>query len=72
VLDYTPPSEAERILGAVRADLEAGTPVQMARTKLTNQGIDPEDARVIVAAAAGDDHRACAACDLTFISTVRR
>src|SRR5438045_828816 len=36
VLDYKPPTDAERLLIAVRADLESGTPLQMAQRKLIN------------------------------------
>jgi hypothetical protein len=72
VLDYKPPSDGERVLGAIRADLEAGTPLQMACTKLTNQGVDLEVAQQIVELAAGDDSRACPGCNLKFIQSVRR
>lgn len=72
VLDYEPPSVGERALQSVRADLEGGTPLQMARTKLANAGVEPELARRLVEAAAGGSTRVCVACDLTYIKGVPR
>jgi hypothetical protein len=72
VLDYKPPTDLERVLSSVRQDLESGTPVQMARIKLTNAGIEEELAGKLVAAAVGDVRRTCAGCKLDFVSSVRR
>jgi hypothetical protein len=72
VLDYVPPSQTERIVGAIRADLESGTPLQMARTKLTNANIEPAVAESLVAAAAGSAHQSCPGCKLSFVPTIQK
>ncbi|OWK41939.1 zinc-ribbon domain-containing protein [Fimbriiglobus ruber] len=72
VLNYKPPTKAELMLGSVRADLESGTPIQMARTKLLNAGNEPAVAEKLVAVAAGDHVKTCSTCDLTFVDTVSR
>ncbi|MBN9522750.1 zinc-ribbon domain-containing protein [bacterium] len=72
VLDYKPPSAAERMILSVRADLESGTPVEMTRTKLVNAGLQENTADEVVALAAGDDRLRCAACNLSFVRSVPR
>ncbi|MGL6075287.1 MAG: zinc-ribbon domain-containing protein [Fimbriiglobus sp.] len=72
VLDYKPPSEAEQMLYSIRADLESGTPVQMARTKLLNAGVKAELAEKLVTMAAGDERVHCEACKLSFVEGVAR
>lgn len=72
VLDYEPPSSGERALQSVRADLDGGTPLQMARTKLVNAGVEPEVAQRLVAAAAGEPTNVCVTCDLTYVKDVPR
>jgi hypothetical protein len=72
VLEYEPPSQAERVVGMIRTDLASGTPVQMARTKLTNAGVEAETAEKLVAAAAGDDLQTCTACNLNFVSSISK
>jgi hypothetical protein len=72
VLSYKPPSEVERILYSIRADLESGTPIQMALRKLVNAGAKEEVANKLVAAAAGDDRKACPKCHLAFVGTLAR
>ena len=72
VLEFKPPSPAERALYAVRADLENGTPVQMAKTKLVNAGVEPEVADQLVSAAAGDHQLRCEACDVSFVQGVKK
>ena len=44
VLNYKPPSQAERLLVALRVELESGLPLHMARQKLTDLGVDAETA----------------------------
>ncbi len=70
VLEYEPPSQGERIVYSLRADLDSGTPVQMAQRKLTNAGMDPETAQKFVMLALGDASRTCPDCDLIFRETV--
>jgi hypothetical protein len=72
VLDYKAPSQVERVVAGIRADLESGTPLQMARTKLVNSGIDAESALKLVAAAATAERRTCATCKLSFIASVQK
>jgi hypothetical protein len=72
VLHYTPPSLSERMVAAVRADLESGTPLEMARTKMTNAGIAGEVAEQTAAAACGDPRRSCPNCRLTFIASIEK
>jgi len=70
VLDNKPVSQAERVIGSVRADLESGTPIQMARTKLVNAEVDLGSAATIVLAASLGQQRTCTTCNLDFISSV--
>ncbi len=72
VLDYKPTTKTERIVASIRADLESGTPLQMARTKLTNAGVESQVAEKLVAAAAENQQRTCAPCNLDFIPSVRK
>ena len=72
VLNHKPLSQAERVIAAVRQELESGTPLQMARTKLTNAGVDLESAATIVAAASATQQRTCVLCNLDFIPSVRK
>ncbi len=57
---------------AVRADLESGTPLEMARQKLINEGYAAEFADEVVAAAAGTWTRQCPSCRLTYIHQISR
>lgn len=72
VLDYKPPSQAERVLHSIRADLENGTPVQMARTKLLNGGAEAELVEMLVTVAAGEKQVHCGTCNLSFVESVTR
>jgi hypothetical protein len=72
VLDYKPLSEAEKVLYSIRADLENGTPVQMARTKLLNAGVEEDIAEKLITIAAGDKQVRCEACELLFVMGVAR
>ncbi|WP_020473000.1 zinc-ribbon domain-containing protein [Zavarzinella formosa] len=72
VLDYKPPTRAELMIHSIRVDLESGTPVQMAVTKLVNGGVERLIAEEIVAAAAGQNQQHCLACDLNFVESIAR
>lgn len=72
VLTYEPPSQAERMVLSVRADLETGTPVQMAQKKLVNAGVDEETAGKVVEVAAGEAPKECGACNLSYYESVAR
>jgi len=72
VLEYEPPSQSDRLLHTIRTDLENGTPLEMARTKLVNQGAAPDVAARMITAAAGDKTARCAACNLSFVTGIDR
>lgn len=73
VLQYEPPSAVERAIYAVRAELESGTPVQMAQAKLVNQGLDEATAaKVVEAACAREDLKKCTKCNFEYLSVVKR
>lgn len=72
VLEYKPPSPAERMLHSIRIDLENGTPVEMARTKLLNAGVEQDVANKLVEVAAGEKQTRCGTCNITFIEGVAR
>jgi len=72
VLDYRPPSEMDRLMATVRADLAAGMPLQMARQKLINAGIHEVVAASAVADAAGAARKTCPQCALDYAGTIDR
>ncbi len=72
VLNYEPPSKGDRVLASIRKDLESGTPIQMARTKLTNSGVSEEAAERLVSDASGGGLRECRTCNLNFVRSVKR
>jgi hypothetical protein len=72
VLDYRPPSQVERLVHSIRAELDNGTPLQMAKTKLVNSGVESEAAENLVAIAAGEPLKNCSACNLSFAGGVER
>jgi len=72
VLEYEPPSSADRILMSLRADLENGTPLEAARIQLVNAGMGNETAHQLVSATAGDRLLCCTKCDRTFVVDVIR
>ena len=72
VLSYRAPSQAEQIVASIRADLETGTPLQMARTQLTTAGLEQDVAAKLVEAAADGEQRTCAACGMSFIGIFQR
>jgi hypothetical protein len=72
VLDYEPPSEMQRLVDATDADLRSGTPIEMARRKLTNAGLSEKTADDVIAACTVEGKRSCVKCNLAFASNVRR
>lgn len=70
VLDYKPPSPAERLLVALRAELESGTPMQIAQRKLINMGMDEDAAKKLVNIAAGERQKTCQNCGFTYRETI--
>jgi hypothetical protein len=72
VLDYEPPSDVDRQYALVRADLESGTPIEMAQRKLLNAGMSQEAAAAVTTAAAGQGRKECTKCSLSFVASVLR
>jgi hypothetical protein len=72
VLDFEPPTEIQLLVDSTDADLQSGTPVQMARRKLLNAGLAEKTADEVIAACTADGQRNCKKCDLAFASSVRR
>jgi hypothetical protein len=72
ILHYEPPTELQQMVDATDADLQSGTPVQMARRKLLNAGAAEATANEIITACTPDGQRNCRKCDLSFAMKVRR
>lgn len=72
VLDYEPLSQIEEMVYAIRADMENGTPIEMARTKLLNSGFETDLADQVVTVAAGDTQVHCRSCNLSFVDQIAR
>ena len=62
VLDYEPPNEMQRLVDAIDADLQSGTPIQMARRKLLNSGLAEKTADDVIAACTADGRKNCTKC----------
>ena len=61
-----PSSAIKHRIPAVKADLESGTPLEMARQKLINEGYAPGFAGDLVEEAVGDHRQHCPDCRLTY------
>jgi hypothetical protein len=72
VLSDGPAYEMIHLVSSILADLKSGTPIPMAQRKLVNAGVEEDTANKLVAAAVGDNRKACAKCNLTFFGTVAR
>jgi zinc-ribbon family len=72
VLDLAPPNEMQRLVDAIDADLQSGTPVQMARRKLLNSGLAEKTADDVIASCTADGKKNCAKCNLDYASSIRR
>ena len=70
VLNYKPPSPAERLLFAVRKDLENGIPIHMVQQKLIANGTDQETAQKMIDAATGGNQVKCSKCGFTYLRTI--
>ena len=70
VLNYKPPTEAERFMAALKAELNSGTPLHMARQKLVSSGMDGEKAQQVVLMAAGANPKTCPTCNFIYANTV--
>jgi len=72
VIDAKPPSRLDRLLASVRADLDSGTPLEMAATKLVNQGLSKDEAHTTVLQAAGSPLKHCDVCNLRYTAKMVR
>ena len=70
VLNYTPPSPSERMIAALRADLDAGMPLHMVQQKLLSGGMDADNARQFVGLASEMPLGHCPKCKFYFRRTV--
>ncbi|MGC1377412.1 MAG: zinc-ribbon domain-containing protein [Anaerolineales bacterium] len=71
VLAYKPPSPAEKLLRAVRSELETGLPLHMAQQKLIAAGMAQEAANRVVEAATAGAQVKCSKCGFTYLGTVK-
>ena len=72
VLNFKPLTLEQRQLVMVKRDLESGTPVQMAQTKLINAGIETATAAQIINQATPNEIRECDTCALTYIASINK
>jgi hypothetical protein len=62
----------DRFAREARADMDGGTPIEMARQKLINTGLNRDLVDQVIAQAAGLNRKHCPADNLTYRSTVQR
>jgi hypothetical protein len=62
----------DRFAREAQADLDSGTPIEMARQKLINTGLSRDLVDQVIAQAAGPDRKRCPTDNLTYRSTVQR
>jgi hypothetical protein len=72
VLTYTPPSKGERIILAIRAELDSGLPIHMVIQKLITNGAEETAAKQTAIVAAGDNIQTCSKCSLQYRETVKK
>lgn len=72
VFNYKAPSPMDRVVDIVRRDLDSGTPIEMARQKLANQGVDTAVAEQALQTAVGKGHYVCPNCNLTYRKTIKQ
>jgi DNA-directed RNA polymerase subunit RPC12/RpoP len=70
VLSYREPTPAERMMATIKNELDAGLPLHMARQRLVNARVTPEEADRVVMAAAGDNPVTCPTCGFAYKHTV--
>jgi zinc-ribbon family len=71
VLQYRPPTEAERLNHSIRQDLESGTPVQIVRQKLLNAGVGEDSTTQTLDQIIGSERKSCESCRLDFFASVK-
>ena len=71
VLNYEPPTEAQRMLGRVYEELKTGTSLEVGRHKLVNAGMDADEADKALAAMCEGEPARCL-CGKRFHPSVRQ
>ena len=71
VLSYKPPSPAERLLFAVRKELETGTPIHMVQQKLMANGTEQATAQKLTDMATGGVQVKCPKCGLSYLGSIK-
>lgn len=71
VLDYKPPSPAERLIYTVRKELEAGIPIHMIQQKLIASRANQEIAKKVIDIATGGIQVKCPKCGFSYLSNIR-
>ena len=71
VLEYEPPSELDRLLGQFYEELQTSTSLEVVKRKLTNEGMDGDEAEQILDKMCEGRARACQ-CGQRFHPRVRR
>ncbi|HXG11464.1 MAG TPA: zinc-ribbon domain-containing protein [Gemmataceae bacterium] len=72
VLTYTPPSKGERLIMALRAELDSGLPIHMVIQKLISHGVEEDTAKKTAIVAAGENIQVCCNCNLHYRETVKK
>ncbi len=74
VLSVAAPSNGplDRMMREAQADMDGGTPVEMARQKLINTGLSRELVDQVIAQAAGTERKHCPNDNLTYRTSVQR
>ena len=70
VLNYKPPSPAEKLMFAVRQDLENGPPLHMVQQKLIANGVDPQIAKKMIDSATSGKQVKCSQCGFAYLETI--
>ena len=62
----------QRLVDSIDADLQSGTPIQMAHRKLLNSGLAEKTADDVIAACTADGRKNCTKCSLDYAKSIRR
>ena len=72
ILQRKPLTAVERHAFPIKIDLQSGTPIEMARQKLLNQGFASEFVEEVIEKAAGSSRRSCPRCSRTYVKTIEK
>jgi hypothetical protein len=71
VLNYEPPSEGQRAIQQLYAEMTSGTPIQVIRKKLENAGVESNKADELIEKLCDGQPRHCS-CGQSFHSSVKK